>query len=126
MKKLLLFFICGVIQFAIDSSLYTVLSYVGVGVTLSNVSSRALAASVGYYINGRLTFKRSMNGRVLFKFVIYWAGMTVISTVLLYLCKVIFNSQNSVFLTAVSKVCVEIVLFFISFIIAKLWVYKHD
>lgn len=124
MNKILSFFICGVVQFCLDTVLFTGLAWLGVSVALANVLSRGSAACLGYYINGRFTFQRKMDKYVFLKFVVYWAGMTVLSTVLIYLFEHYLITASSVKLMAMTKVFVEILLFFVSFLIAKIWVYK--
>lgn len=124
MNKILSFFICGVVQFGLDTALFTGLTWLGVSVALANIISRGSAACLGYYINGRFTFQRKMNKYVFLKFVVYWAGMTVLSTALIYLFEHYLITASSVKLMAMTKVFVEILLFFVSFLIAKIWVYK--
>jgi len=124
MNKILSFFICGVVQFGLDTALFTGLTWLGVSVALANVLSRGSAACLGYYINGRFTFQRKMDKYVFLKFVVYWAGMTVLSTALIYLFEHYLITASSVKLMAMTKVFVEILLFFVSFLIAKIWVYK--
>ena len=124
MNKILSFFICGVVQFGLDTALFTGLTWLGVSVALANVLSRGSAACLCYYINGRFTFQRKMDKYVFLKFVVYWAGMTVLSTALIYLFEHYLITASSVKLMAMTKVFVEILLFFVSFLIAKIWVYK--
>lgn len=124
MNKILSFFICGVVQFGLDTALFTGLTWLGVSVALANILSRGSAACLGYYINGRFTFQRKMDKYVFLKFVVYWAGMTVLSTALIYLFEHYLITASSVKLMAMTKVFVEILLFFVSFLIAKIWVYK--
>ncbi|MGY6028837.1 GtrA family protein [Phytobacter sp. AG2a] len=124
MNKILSFFICGVVQFGLDTALFTGLTWLGVSVALANIISRGSAACLGYYINGRFTFQRKMDKYVFLKFVVYWAGMTVLSTALIYLFEHYLITASSVKLMAMTKVFVEILLFFVSFLIAKIWVYK--
>ncbi|BEB08670.1 GtrA family protein [Escherichia coli] len=124
MNKLILFFICGVIQFGLDTIIFTFLTSVGLSVVLANVFSRGLAACVGYYINGRYTFRKKVDRYVFLKFVVYWSGMTLLSTLLIYMIEYFLLSTSSIKLMALTKVVVEIFLFFISFLIAKIWVYK--
>ncbi|MCK2367496.1 hypothetical protein MZD99_24135, partial [Escherichia coli] len=71
------------------------------------------------------TFLRKKVDRYVFlKFVVYWSGMTLLSTLLIYMIEYFLLSTSSIKLMALTKVVVEIFLFFISFLIAKIWVYK--
>ncbi|BEE16926.1 membrane protein [Aeromonas enteropelogenes] len=126
MIKLLLFFICGAIQFCADGTIFLIITYFGIGITPANFISRALAACLGYYINGRFTFERKMNKIIFFKFVLYWCLMTSLSTILIYLCNIFLSEYEMNYSMAASKVVVEVLLFFVSYIIAKVWVYKDE
>lgn len=124
MDKLISFFICGVIQFGIDTAIFTGLTGLGIGVAVANILSRGSAACVGYYINGKFTFQKKMDKTVFLRFSLYWGGMTILSTVLIYLFEHLLLLNASIKLMALIKVAVEIILFFASFLIAKIWVYK--
>ena len=124
MNKLISFFICGVIQFGLDTAIFTGLTWLGVSVAVANILSRGSGACVGYYINGRFTFQKKMDRHVFLKFVLYWGGMTLLSTALIYLFEHLLADYSSVKLMALTKIVVEILLFFLSFLIAKIWVYK--
>lgn len=124
MRQLINFFIVGVVQFGIDSSIYTLLNYIGVQIVFANFISRAIAACAGYGINGVITFNKPLNGKNLLKFIIYWGAMTALSTVLLYMCSHFLFKSHEVEQIAASKIIVEVFLFFVSFAIAKNWVYS--
>jgi putative flippase GtrA len=124
MRQLISFFIVGVVQFGIDSSIYTLLNYMGAQIIFANLISRAVAACAGYCINGAITFKKPLNGKNLIKFIAYWGAMTALSTVLLYMCSHFVFKSHEVEQIAISKIIVEIFLFFVSFAIAKKWVYS--
>jgi len=126
MKKVGLFFLFGILQFAVDSLIYTTLSAVGVGIILANVLSRGSAALLGYFINGKYTFNKKASSGTFFKFCIYWLFMTILSSSLLWVAKEIYSGVENVTFTFVSKVLVELLLFFISFILAKKMVFNNE
>lgn len=113
-------------QFAVDSLIYTALSTVGVSIVLANILSRGSAALLGYYINGKYTFNKKASSKTFIRFCIYWVFMTVLSTSLLWGVKEIYSGVENTIFTFVSKVLVELLLFFISFILAKKMVFTNE
>lgn len=126
MKKVGLFFLFGIFQFAVDSLIYTILSAVGVDIFLANVLSRGSAAVLGYFINGKYTFNKNLSSGTFLKFCIYWLFMTTLSSSLLWVVKEIYIGAENVIFTFVSKVLVELLLFFISFFLAKKMVFNNE
>lgn len=126
MKKIGLFFLFGILQFAVDSLVYTILSTVGLNIVLANFLSRGSAALLGYFINGKYTFNKKPSSGTFIKFCIYWAFMTALSSCLLWIVKEIYSGVENVSFTFVSKVLVELILFFISFILAKKMVFTNE
>jgi putative flippase GtrA len=125
MKKVGLFFLFGILQFAVDSSIYTILSAVGLNLVLANIISRGSAALLGYFINGRYTFNKDPSASTFFKFCIYWLIMTALSSSILWAATEIYRGMENVVFTFVSKILVELLLFFISFILAKKMVFNN-
>lgn len=125
MKKIGLFFLFGVLQFGIDFILYTTLSMIGVNILYANIVSRGSAAIVGYLINGKYTFNKDLSTNTFVKFCIYWVFMTALSSSLLWLVSFGLNNSTITYV-AVSKMVVELLLFMISFIIAKKMVYNNE
>lgn len=52
--------------------------------------------------------------------------MTALSTFLIYVCNIFLREYEMNYSMAASKVVVEVLLFFVSYIIAKVWVYKNE
>ncbi|HAS1951933.1 TPA: hypothetical protein I4E15_18550 [Enterobacter asburiae] len=126
MKKVGLFFLFGVLQFAVDSIIYTILSTVGVHIILANVFSRGSAALLGYFVNGKYTFNKNPSSETFIKFCIYWIFMTALSSFFLWSSKEIYSVEGNVSVTFISKVLVELLLFFISFFLAKKMVFTNE
>lgn len=125
MKNVILFFFIGITQLALDTVIYSLLTRLGVDIIIANFSSRALAAIAGYLLNGKLTFKSSLSTSVFIKFCVYWFFMTAMSSLLLVLSrKTIAEVIPNSYVDFSSKIIVEFILFFISYLIAKVWVYK--
>lgn len=126
MKKVGLFFLFGILQFAVDSVIYTVLSTVGINIILANLLSRGSAALLGYFVNGKYTFNKKPSSGTFIKFCIYWLFMTALSSFFLWVSKEIYSGEENVSVTFISKVLVELLLFFISFILAKKMVFTNE
>lgn len=126
MKKVGLFFLFGILQFAFDSVIYTILSTVGIDIILANVLSRGSAALLGYFVNGKYTFNKKPSSESFIKFCIYWLFMTALSSFLLWISKEIYCGEKNVGVTFISKVLVEFILFFISYILAKKMVFTNE
>lgn len=131
--RMFVFFNIGVIQFFVDTVLLQIFVLIDVKVTYANILSRALAACLGCYLNYRYTFKyqRYLEVRYLikvyFRFALFWVFMTLLSNfMLMVFLKLI--SHNLSFLplhTLTAKIATETLLFVISFLISKFWVYNN-
>lgn len=125
MKNILIFFTVGVTQLLVDTLLFSLMVKFGIDYVIANFTSRAIAAITGFILNGKFTFKKSLSIAVFIKFWLYWFLMTALSSLLLlsirgFIASVIPESYVAVF----SKIIVEFILFFISYLIAKVWVYR--
>lgn len=131
-RQLLLFVLIGGFQFALDTLLLWLLLELGVSVELANISSRAIAALSGLYLNRRHTFgvagqSTAVSLRLHARFWIFWGCMTAISTVLLKVVPALFfaaQTGNATYLV-LTKVGVEIFLFFLSFFISRQLVFRN-
>lgn len=125
MKNLFIFFFVGVTQLVLDTLVFSLLVKFGMDVIISNFISRALAAITGFFLNGKFTFKNSLSTSIFIKFWVYWFFMTAMSSLLLILSrKTIAEIIPEGYVDFSSKIIVEFILFFISYLIAKVWVYK--
>lgn len=125
MKNILIFFTVGVTQLLVDTLLFSLMVKFGIDYVIANFTSRAIAAITGFILNGKFTFKKSLSTAVFIKFWLYWFLMTALSSLLLLLIRSFITSvipEN--YVAVFSKIIVEFVLFFISYLIAKVWVYR--
>lgn len=96
------------------------------GVGYANALSRFCAACLGYVLNSKYTFSTNPQSSTMFlRFILYWLGMTLLgSAVLIALDNLLSGiAKNTAYLMA-SKIAVEGFLFMVSYLVAKLWVFK--
>lgn len=130
-RQLVLFVLIGGFQFALDTLLLWLLLAMGLSVGVANISSRAIAAVSGLYLNRQHTFgvtgqTRAVSWRLHLRFWVFWACMTAISTVLLKAVPALFFAEQAgnAFYLVMTKVGVEIFLFFLSFFISRQLVFR--
>ncbi len=130
-RKLFLFTIVGVIQYAVDASAFALLILLSNPLVVANPVSRVFSAIVGYTLNHQWTFiKREkdlgdlIKAKPIMRYVCYWAVMTTLSTYAIYLINETM-SQTSFVSLITAKLVVEVVLFILSFMLSLLWVYRH-
>lgn len=123
-----MFFAIGCLQLAIDATLLALYVKSGVAVSLANLLSRASAAAVGYYLNGRLSFNKrheELKGTMIVRFWLMWAGMTALSSILVGLAGTLAtNSMARLEWLVACKVLIEGTLFLLSFMLSKRWVFR--
>lgn len=126
--KLIWRFACvGLVQLGLDSFLFVALVGISKSLIGSYLFARATAAVIGYALNGKYTFNRDNSGLSrLFRFVIYWIFMSTLGAVCLKTLNC-WAGANDHYTRSIfgAKIIIEIVLFAISFLIAKFWVYEH-
>ena len=132
-KQVTLFTIVGFIQYIIDCGLFIFFSNLNVDIETANVLCRCLAAITGFSLNRTLTFryKGTIKAHIhvqAIRFIILWAALTVISTVLIILVNHLFpgeDSSGNFGILAIGKLIIEALLAVVSFIISKFWVYSY-
>jgi len=125
LKNIFIFFTVGVTQLLVDTLLFSLMVKLGIDYVIANFTSRAFAAITGFILNGKFTFKKSLSTAVFIKFWLYWFLMTALSSLLLlFIRSFIATVIPESYVAVCSKITVEFILFFISYIIAKVWVYR--
>ena len=130
-RQLLLFLLIGGFQFALDTMLLWFLLEMGAPIEVANISSRAIAAVSGLYLNRQHTFRvagqsRAVSLRLHARFWVFWGCMTAISTLLLKAVPALFFAEqagNAMYLV-MTKVGVEVFLYFLSFFISRQLVFR--
>lgn len=114
----------GLLQLALDSMLFVALSAVGIPAMAANVLGRAIAAGLGFWLNGRFTFAQSgqprLGGARLRRYVIAWLSLTAISTVAVAAAEHLVGLRGA----WLAKPLIEAVLALVSFVVLRHWVYR--
>lgn len=117
-----LFLLMGFLQWMLDWLVTVGLSHAGMPLEIANVCGRIVGAMLGFWLNGSVTFASDtgLGRRQLYRFVIAWIGLTVIST------WAVGQIGHSVGLEAawLAKPLVEAALAVVSFFISRHWIYR--
>lgn len=123
--ELWMFVLVGLIQLALDSIVFVLLTQAGSTVIVANVVGRLMGATSGYLLNGSVTFlghesesQLSLGSGV--RFVIFWLLSTIISTTALYSLRTV----ASIHIVWLIKPVVEGLLAVLSFLVSKHWIYR--
>lgn len=128
-RQLLLFFVFGCTQFAVDTLLLLLLTQAHLPVVVANPLSRACAAVLGLLLNFTITFRRgaarAIDAPTVLRYVTVWVSITLASTALVALLYRLRPEgvADASWLAAV-KIAVEGVLFLVSFFLARTWIYR--
>ncbi len=130
-RQFLKFVLVGLAQFFIDAILFLAIFKVTQEVVISNIAAKGLAALSGYFLNRRFTFdlaKDHAHGTRLSRLFALWAGLSILSTLMLagwQHASLHLGVANLDAAMALGKFSVEAMLVLISFNIAKCWVYRR-
>ena len=116
------FIAIGAIQIALDSSLYIALTNAGAPPPVANICGRIAGASLGFWLNGRITFGHHVQPQLPVRFARYavlWLSLTAVST--FALTEIARNAGLASSWWA--KPLVEVVLGLTSFLVSRHWVY---
>jgi len=117
------YLLIGIGQWLLDCGLMMALSHFGVPVRLANISGRACAALMGFWLNGKITFRArgARLGKVqLLRFWTLWAGTTLASTWAIGWV----DDHSGLYLAWLSKPVIELASAAIGFFISRHWVYR--
>jgi len=117
------YFIIGLVQWLLDWGIMAGLSHLGVPVRAANVCGRTSAALLGFWLNGKITFRANgvKLGRVqLARFVLLWVGTTVVGTWAVGAV----NDLAGLRMVWLLKPLIEIALAVVAFVISRQWVYR--
>ncbi|SDU35189.1 GtrA family protein [Halopseudomonas salegens] len=133
-RQLLFFFIIGGIQFVLDVLLFHLLVSSGIIAIGATVISRALAALLGFYLNGRYTFRYWSSGQpirwpvirpVLQRFAGLWCLQTLVSAGLIALA-VIWVADAETWVQTLIKSIIELLIAVASFFLQRTLVYSRQ
>lgn len=114
----------GVLQYAVDWGTMVMLSQLGLAVEFANVAGRIAGATLGFWLNGRITFASAesrVGRRQLQRFALLWLGTTGISTWAVGSIENLAGLQWA----WLAKPAVELALAGSSFLLSRHWVYRR-
>lgn len=114
----------GVLQWLLDWAVMVALSHAGMSVATANLAGRITGASLGFWLNGRITFAGEdtrVGSRQLGRFGLMWIATTLLSTWALS------SIDRSVGLqwAWLAKPAVELALGIAGFLFSRHWVYRR-
>ena len=118
-KEILKFSAASLTSFAVDYSLYCLLSALTGTVAVSNILARIVSGTVNYTLNCKLVFESKAGvGRSVLQYAALACGILALNTGLLWLLTETIG-VNRYF----AKILVEIVLFVLSYLVQKRWIF---
>ena len=122
-RQLVLYVAVGLAQLVLDTGVFVASTAAGVPVSVGNLAGRVAGACLGFWMHGRWTFagdgRSRLHGRSLFRFVVAWLALTVVSTVAMARVAAAAGLSWS----WVAKPVVEVLLAVVGFVIFRLWVF---
>ena len=119
-KEILKFSFSSIISFLIDYVLYILFNLLTNNLALSNVLARIVSGTTNYNINRSLVFKSTKRVRnTFYKYVLLAITILIFNTILVLCLSKVFNVY-------LAKLFTEIILFFVSWIIQKIIIFKGD
>lgn len=123
-RQALLFLMVGAAQLLLDTAVFVLLTAMGLPLAPGNFLGRISGACLGYWLNGRYTFARGgepqLQRRHLWRFVVAWSALTVLSTLLLVQVAAVAGLSGS----WLAKPLVEALMAAIGFVLWRQWVYR--
>lgn len=115
----------GAFQFILDFLLFVFLEKMGFYAVVANITSRLVAATVGYQLNKKYTFGvgKVKNYAMVTRYWVFWLSMTCVSSLLILVWN---NFLTDLLPTSAGKLIVECILSIVGYLISKIWVYKND
>ena len=113
----------GVLQWLTDWGVMVALSHLGAAIAFANVSGRIAGASLGFWMNGSVTFgrpgTRGPRRRHFARYVVLWLASALLSTAGVALIDAVFGRHAA----WLGKPLLDGVLGLGSFLVSRYWVY---
>lgn len=124
-RQLASYGLVGLAQLALEWLSFVAITALSVPVSPANVLARVAGASLGYWLNGRVTFSADgarLGRRALFRFCVSWGVLTLIGTA------AVSSLEHAWGLRAAwaGKPLVDIALALVGFLSSKYWIYRPD
>lgn len=114
----------GLLQWLLDWGVMVALSHWGLSVETANLAGRITGASLGFWLNGRITFAGDATGmgrRQFARFGLMWIATTILSTWAL----ASIDAAVGLKWAWLAKPAVELLLGLIGFGLSRHWVYRR-
>lgn len=116
--------VVGGVQLALDWLIFVALTALGMPVAGANVAGRATAAGLGFWLNGKWTFGKRIEGSLgiehFGRYVVLWLGMTLLSTFVV----LIAARVDGVHVAWLIKPIADFFLAAGGFVVSKYWIYR--
>jgi putative flippase GtrA len=123
-RQLLSFGAVGFLQIAIDWFTFVVLTLGSAPAAAANVVGRVVGAVLGYWLNGKWTFKTngqsSLSRTALLRFIVTWLVTTAMSTLIV----LIVDRAHGLHWAWLVKPVSDALLAAFGFTLSKFWVYR--
>lgn len=122
-REAMLFAIFGGVQLVADWLTFVVLTWAGVETASANVAGRIVGAALGFWLNGRFTFRAAagaQRSRQLLRFVGGWAITAVLSTAAVYVIERNLGLQAA----WIGKLVVDALIAVLGFALSKYWIFR--
>lgn len=123
-RQIMSYAIIGVIQICTDWACFVALTELGLKVIPANLCGRIFGASLGFWLNGRVTFARTVETKLGFshaiKYLITWVAMTFLSTAAVWTTEQLAGIDGA----RMAKPIIDVVLAGLGFIASKVWIYR--
>ena len=125
-RQTVLYIFGGAIQFLVDWGVMVLLSdpRLGIHVEFANIAGRIAGATLGFFLNGKLTFKADhtkVGRRQFAKFVSVWAVCTAVSTMAIHYVEQHYGLSAAQW----SKPAVEFGTGIFGFLLSRHWIYHR-
>jgi len=118
------YLLIGALQWLLDCGLTIGLGRAGLlSLEAANLCGRVAGASLGFWLNGRITFAgpgHALGPTQFRRFLLMWAGTTVLSTGLMIVAKHLLGLHGA----WLAKPLIEIALAALGFVLSRRWVYR--
>lgn len=117
------FLIAGFLQWILDWTVTVALSHAGIALEIANVVGRISGATLGFWLNGRITFANhgfTLGRTQLMRFLVLWLATTLVSTLIIGA----IGRHADLQWAWLAKPVVEASLAVTSFFASRHWVYR--
>jgi len=116
------YLLIGGMQWLLDWAVMVALSHFGLAVEFANIAGRISGASIGFWLNGRITFAgedTAVGHRQFMRFAMMWVLMTLLSTWAIGA----IDEHVGLRWAWIAKPGVELILGTAGFVLSRHWVY---